>query len=86
VVTVAVSYVDRGNANLFVAMLVASIKASVVARFLIHQRWDKPVNGLILLGIFIGLALLDTKEYQPEIVPMYELEGQMKQQLDTPPG
>jgi cytochrome c oxidase subunit IV len=91
-VTVAVSYVDLGNANLFVAMLVASIKASIVALFFMHLFWDKPFNGLILvgafffLGIFIGLALLDTKEYQHELVPMYEKEGQSIQQLDRPPG
>jgi len=92
VVTVAVSYVDLGNANLFVAMIVASIKASIVALFFMHLRWDKPFNGVILVGallfvgIFIGLALLDTKEYQPELVPMYEKEGQTQQQLDLPPG
>lgn len=92
VVTVAVSYIDLGNANLFVAMIVASIKASIVALFFMHLRWDKPFNGLILvsafffLGIFIGFALLDTKEYQHELVPMIELEGQKQQQLDLPPG
>jgi hypothetical protein len=57
-----------------------------------HLRWDKPFNGLILvgsflfLGIFIGFALLDTKEYQHELVPMYEKPGQLEQ-FDAPaPG
>lgn len=75
-VTVAVSYIDLGNANLFVAMFVASIKASLVSLFFMHLFWDKPFNGLILvasfvfLGLFIAFAMLDTGEYQHEIVPM----------------
>jgi len=91
-ITVAVSYVDLGKANLFVAMAVASVKAAIVALFFMHLFWDKPFNGLIIvsafffLGIFIGLALLDTKEYQHELIPMFEKEGQIQQQLDRPPG
>jgi len=82
VITVAVSYFDLGTANLFVAMLIASMKASLVALFFMHLFWDKPFNGVILvcsflfLGIFIGLALLDTKEYHHELVPMYDKEFQ----------
>ena len=85
VITVAVSRVDLGNANLFVAMFVASIKASLVALFFMHLFWDKPFNGLILvgsflfLGIFIGFALLDTKEYQTKLTPMLEEPAQMQQ-------
>jgi cytochrome c oxidase subunit 4 len=90
VITVVVSYIELGNANLFVAMIVASIKASLVALFFMHLRWDKPFNGLILigsflfLGIFIGFALLDTKEYQHELQPMFEAPPQQLQ-FDPPP-
>ncbi len=89
IITVAVSEVDLGNANLFIAMIVASMKAALVALFFMHLRWDKPFNGLILvgsflfLGIFIGFALLDTKEYHHELTPMLDTPSQ-KVQFDEP--
>ena len=39
-VTVWVSYVDLGPLNIVVAMLVATIKASLVAFFFMHLLWD----------------------------------------------
>ena len=76
-VTVGVSYIDIGRTgNLFVALFVATIKATIVALFFMHLRWDKPFNGVILVAsfafliLFIALALLDTGEYQHELVPM----------------
>ena len=92
IITVAVSYVHLGTANLFVAMLVASMKASLVALFFMHLFWDKPFNGLILvssflfLGVFIGLALLDTKEYHGDLTPMYDDPTQQQQFADPASG
>lgn len=58
VVTVAVSYVDLGSANTVVAVLVATIKASLVASFFMHLRWDKPFHALIFVAAFFFLGLL----------------------------
>ena len=85
-ITVAVSHIDVGRAgNLFIALFIASIKAVLVALFFMHLRWDKPFNGVILVGsfafliLFIALALLDTGEYQHEIVPMLDSPAQQQQ-------
>ena len=65
-VTVWVSYVDLGALNIVVAMLVATLKASLVAFFFMHLLWDDKKNltmfvmSLMFLGIFITVTLLDT--------------------------
>jgi len=77
VITVAVTYVHLGVFNLAVALLIAVIKGSLVLLFFMHLRWDRPFNAvvfisaLVFLAIFIGLALLDSHSYQPEIIPGY---------------
>ena len=89
VVTVGVSYIEMGRSlALAVALLVAVIKASLVALFFMHLRWDKPFNSVILVAslafliLFIGLALLDTGEYQHNITPMTESQNYLQQGLD----
>ncbi len=70
ILTVAVSKVDLGEYNLVIALLIAVCKASLVVLFFMHMRWEKPFNGivfigcLIFVGLFIGLTLLDTMQYQ----------------------
>jgi cytochrome c oxidase subunit 4 len=77
VVTVAVTKVDLGKANLWIAMLIAGIKATLVALYFMHLRWDKLFHGIIFLGaiafvvLFIGIALMDTQAYHPDIIPGY---------------
>ena len=62
VITVGASYVHWGSgmANVIIAMLIASVKASLVALFFMHLRWDKPVNGIIFCStlFFLGLFLI----------------------------
>lgn len=58
VVTVAISYVDLGSANTLVAVLVATIKASLVAAFFMHLRYDHPFNAIIFVLSFVFLGLL----------------------------
>jgi cytochrome c oxidase subunit 4 len=66
VLTVAVSYVDLGRANLFIAMLVASCKALMVAAIFMHLAFDKKFNAIIFglsvlfLFIFIVFTMFDT--------------------------
>jgi len=70
VITVAASYVDFGDFNLVVALIIAVIKASLVVLFFMHLFWDKPFNAivfvgcLIFVGLFISLALLDSGQYR----------------------
>lgn len=73
VATVAVTWVDLGQFNLWLAMAIATVKASLVALYFMHLRYDNPFNGLILivglgfLALFLGLVLLDTFQYQSDI-------------------
>ena len=76
IVTVAVTYVDFGRTvNVWLALAIAVIKAGVVAMYFMHLRWDSPFNGLVcvtaimFVALFIGITVLDTKEYNQNFVP-----------------
>lgn len=54
-ITVFVSRFDFGSMNLVVAMLIASIKASMVALFFMGLKWDKGFNRVILASTLVFL-------------------------------
>lgn len=64
-ITVGASYIDFGSGNIVVALLIATIKATLVALFFMHLLHDKPVNGIIagagflFLGLFLMFTLID---------------------------
>lgn len=74
-ITVAVSFLDLGDGNIWIALLIAFIKGSLVVMYFMHLRWDSPFNGVVILAalffvaLFIGLALLDSNSYQPQMKP-----------------
>ncbi|HUU82636.1 MAG TPA: cytochrome C oxidase subunit IV family protein [Phycisphaerae bacterium] len=76
-VTVAATWVELGRFNLWLAMIIATVKASLVALYFMHLRYDKPFNAIVLVGslvfvmLFVGVAMMDVKEYQPELIPGY---------------
>jgi cytochrome c oxidase subunit 4 len=55
--TVKVSYYDFGSANILIALVVATMKASLVAAFFMHLRHDKLFNTLSFLAAFLFLAI-----------------------------
>ena len=65
IVTVGASYIDFGQGNVVIALFIATIKASLVALFFMHLRWDKPINaiiavaGFLFLGIFLMFDVID---------------------------
>jgi cytochrome c oxidase subunit 4 len=77
VITVSVTKIDLGGASLWIAMAIATVKASLVALYFMHLRYDRPFNGIILISallfvtLFVGLALTDTKENMPDMIPGY---------------
>lgn len=77
VLTVEAAKINFGELNLWMAMGIATVKASLVVLFFMHLYWDRPINGIIfctsllLVALFIGLALTDSSEYQGELVPGY---------------
>jgi cytochrome c oxidase subunit 4 len=78
--TYAVTYVDLGPANLFIALFVAVVKATLVVLYFMHLRWERPmiavtfISALLGTVLFIGIALLDTVTYQPDLKPGYSPE------------
>lgn len=67
VVTVAASYVNLGPLNLPIALLIATMKAAVVALVFMHLYYDSKFNlvifasSVIFLGIFIAFTMSDTE-------------------------
>ena len=81
-VTVAVSFVHLGPFNLVVAMLIASVKASIVALIFMHLAYDNKLFLSIFLisiafvTVFIVLTMFDTLRrgdlYQESAKPIKE--------------
>jgi len=67
IVTVLAAGVDFGAGNVVIALLIASMKASLVALFFMHLRHDKPmsaiifVTGLVMLALFLIITIIDTE-------------------------
>ena len=72
--TVAVAGFDLGEGNIYVALGVAVVKATLVALFFMHLRWDRPFNGILFVGsvafvaLFLALAITDSSEYQKDLL------------------
>ncbi len=70
--TVGVSYIHLGRLNLVVAVVIASIKASLVITFFMHLKYDNKFNAMILvvsllfIGVFFAYVMNDT-EHRAEI-------------------
>ena len=67
-----VGKLDLGyEANLIVAIAIATVKATVVALYFMHLRYDSPFNSLIMIiavlfvALFIGISVLDSRQYAP---------------------
>lgn len=73
--TVAVTRVDLGAGNIWLALGIAAIKGALVALYFMHLRWDSPFNAiavlaaLFMVALLLGIVILDSKEYQPNLDP-----------------
>jgi len=67
-ITVWVATIDLGTINLLVAMIIAAIKASLVALFFMHLKYDNKLYAVILLtallflSAFIVFTMFDTMD------------------------
>lgn len=86
ILTLYMSTVDMGLMGPFgfwIAMSIASFKATLVMLFFMHMYWDKPFNVLVFLSsslfviLFIGLTLMDSSHYKNTI-------DEYPRQPDTP--
>jgi cytochrome c oxidase subunit IV len=72
--TVGAYRVELGEANLAVAVIIATIKAALVCYYFMHLKYEKTFNTLFFLGsllfllVFLGYTANDT-EYRAEVDP-----------------
>ena len=65
VVTVGVSYIDMRNVAILTAVLIASVKCTLVLLYFMHLRFSKLLYTVMILvvlatyAIFIGLTFAD---------------------------
>jgi len=75
--TVSASNVDLGFLNIWIGLAIATGKAVLVTLYYMHLRWDKPFNAFVFLSaffflfLFIGFAMMDTAQYQIDLIPGY---------------
>lgn len=75
ILTVVCANAGLGRWDFLVAMIIATVKATLVALYFMHLRHDKLFNTLTFLGgvlfllLFLGLALLDVAMYQDYLLP-----------------
>ncbi len=72
--TVGATVIDFGGAaNLWIAMVIATAKATLVALYFMHLRYDRPFNAVVLVTallfvlLFVGLTLTDTLQYRSDV-------------------
>ena len=72
-VTVAVAYVDLGDYNLMVALVIATVKALLVSLFFMQLIHESGFNRLAFLGsivfvmLFVSITLMDSGQYQNSV-------------------
>lgn len=93
VITVAASRVDFGNWNLVVAMLIASVKAMIVALFFMHLKYEKPTTWLyaafpiILLGLLLAGVFIDNPyRNDPKVYIKMPTPGEVQTAPAVPAG
>jgi cytochrome c oxidase subunit 4 len=76
--TVAAAYLDLGQLNFSVAMIIAGFKASLVVWYFMHVKWQSAMTkltlatGLFFLVILLGMSLIDysSKDFTPMPSPV----------------
>lgn len=58
IVTVAVAAVDFGPFSVFVALLIATIKSSLVVMYFMHVKFEKPIIVILVIYPLVILALM----------------------------
>jgi cytochrome c oxidase subunit 4 len=73
VATVVTSRLDLGAFNIVLALAIAALKASLVAMFFMHLRYEHRfqsvifVSALFFAALFVGFVVFDTVQYQPDL-------------------
>ena len=57
-ITVGVSYIDMGPFNVWIALVIASIKGSIVLLFFMHMKYEGRVLKFSFLGTIFFLGIM----------------------------
>jgi len=75
IATVGATAWDFGrDLNLVIAMVIATIKATLVCMYFMHLRYDKPFHAIAFVSaflfaiLFVGFALMDRGTYLDQII------------------
>ena len=74
-ITVAVTQIELGPFNVWVALLIAAVKGALVVLYFMHLRWDSPFNATVFIAALLFVAILtaavihDSREYRPMLEP-----------------
>ncbi len=74
--TVAARSIHLGSLNIWIALGIATIKGALVVLYFMHLRYDSPFYAIVFLTalafvlLFLGITILDTIHYQPDIEEM----------------
>jgi cytochrome c oxidase subunit 4 len=77
-VTVGAAYLDLGQFNFLVAMIIAVFKASLVVWYFMHVKYQSSLTkltvatGLFFLAILLSMTLIDyaSKDFTPMLAPV----------------
>jgi cytochrome c oxidase subunit 4 len=65
---------DFGSSpNLLIAMVIATVKATLVCLYFMHLRYDKLfhtvvfISAILLATLFVSFALMDSTQYQTDV-------------------
>ncbi|MEW4528461.1 cytochrome C oxidase subunit IV family protein [Maioricimonas sp. JC845] len=78
ILTVAIAQLHLGRWEIIISMLIATTKASLVAIYFMHLRYDNPFNAmvfvfsLVFVALFLGFTLVDVEQYQPDLIPVQD--------------
>jgi len=80
--TVFIADLHLGDIDLSIAMLIATVKATLVALFFMHLIHDKGVNvlffvgSIFMAGLFLAVALGDTHQYSDDVNTFQEMSAE----------
>jgi cytochrome c oxidase subunit 4 len=72
-ITVAVTAINLGSLNLWIALGVATAKGALVVLYFMHLRYDSTFNSIVFLTafvflfLFLGIVIMDSIAYQPAV-------------------
>lgn len=80
--TVAATWINLGSFNIWLALIIAFVKAVLVCLYFMHLRYDSPfysvalIAALLFVSLFMGIALLDTHQYDARINAAVDVQAE----------